>query len=454
MKKITYRKIYQRCLQSGMTSLGVLLATTTFGAPTLPNINTNNVFNITSAPFNAVGDGVTDNTAAIQAAINAAAGASGGGTVEVPAPGVFLSGPLTLGSRVNLQIDAGATLEMLPMAQFTTYPGSTSYFIYGKNVTDVEISGGGTIDGQGAAWWSPLASARPYMVYFDGAYRVLIQDVTLQNPPKMHIVFKSADGNITVQRITINTPPSPNTDGIDLVGTNCLVQNCFISDGDDNIALGSSSANAITSDVMVTNCTFGIGHGVSIGSNTAGGVANLTVINCTFNGTDYGIRMKSDNLTSGGSGEGGIATNLSYLNLGMTNITRGAIVIYSYYSEYGTPVGISPATAAGQSVDTNIIPIWRDITISNVTALVTSNGTTPGIAGIIWGRIEAPVTNVTLSHVNITAPATFDVYNAQGVRFVDSQITLPNGNKTFTLYNADVTVTNSIPGRPWSRSMA
>lgn len=431
-----------------MTSLGVLLATTTFGAPTLPNINTNNVFNITSAPFNAVGDGVTDNTAAIQAAINAAAGASGGGTVEVPAPGVFLSGPLTLGSRVNLQIDAGATLEMLPMAQFTTYPGSTSYFIYGKNVTDVEISGGGTIDGQGAAWWSPLASARPYMVYFDGAYRVLIQDVTLQNPPKMHIVFKSADGNITVQRITINTPPSPNTDGIDLVGTNCLVQNCFISDGDDNIALGSSSANAITSDVMVTNCTFGIGHGVSIGSNTAGGVANLTVINCTFNGTDYGIRMKSDNLTSGGSGEGGIATNLSYLNLGMTNITRGAIVIYSYYSEYGTPVGISPATAAGQSVDTNIIPIWRDITISNVTALVTSNGTTPGIAGIIWGRIEAPVTNVTLSHVNITAPATFDVYNAQGVRFVDSQITLPNGNKTFTLYNADVTVTNSIPGAP------
>jgi hypothetical protein len=274
--------------------------------------------------------------------------------------------------------------------------------------------------------------------------RVLVQNVTLQNPAKMHIVFKGSDGNITIQGITINTPASPNTDGIDLVGTNCLVQNCFISDGDDNIALGSSTSTAVSSGIFITNCTFGIGHGVSIGSNTAGGVSNLTVINCTFSGTDYGIRMKSDDNTSGGSGQGGVAQNLFYYNLGMTNLVHGAIVIYSYYSEYGTPIGISPATAAGQTVGSLVIPIWRNITISNVTATVASGGT----AGIIWGRIEAPVTNITLSHVSITAPATFDVYNAHGVQFVDSQITLPSGNKTFTLYNADVTVTNSTPGVP------
>ncbi len=355
-----------------------------------------------------------------------------------------MSGPLTLKSDVNLQIDSGATLQFLPYSSYPNASGSPAYPITADTLTNLEISGSGTIDGNGAGWWAANPPNRPYMIYFAKCFRVLIQNVTLQNPPKMHIVFKDEDGNITIQGITINTPVSPNTDGIDLVGTNCLVQNCSISDGDDNIALGSSSSSAVSSGILITNCTFGIGHGVSIGSNTAGSVSNLTVINCTFNGTEYGIRMKSDNATSGGSGEGGIAQNLSYLNIGMTNIVEGAIVIYSYYSEYGTPIGISPATAASQTVGSQIIPIWRNITISNVTATVASGGT----AGIIWGRIEAPVTNITLSHVSITAPATFDVYNAQGVQFADSQITLPSGNKTYTLYNANVTVTNSTPGAP------
>ncbi|HKI69099.1 MAG TPA: glycosyl hydrolase family 28 protein, partial [Verrucomicrobiae bacterium] len=246
-----------------MTTLGTLaLAANVSATPTLPSINTNNVVTITDSPYNAVGDGATDNTAAIQNAINAAAALSGGGTVRVPAPGLFLSGPLSLKSKVNLQIDGGAKLEMLPLSQFTAYPNSTSYFIYANNVTDVEISGDGTIDGQGADWWSPLASSRPYMVYFNRVNRVLVQDITLQNPPKMHLVFKSTDGNITIRNIRINTTAAnaKNTDGIDLIGTNCLVQNCVINAGDDNIALGSSAG--VTADVLITNCTFGVGHGV------------------------------------------------------------------------------------------------------------------------------------------------------------------------------------------------
>ena len=126
----------------------------------------------------------------------------------------------------------------------------------------------------------------------------------------------------------------------------------------------------------------------------------------------------------------------------MTNIRYGAIVIYSYYGEYGTPVGISPSTAASQVVGNTNIPIWRNIIISNVTATVGSSG----MAGIVWGRIESPVSNIFLSHLNITAPRTFDVYNVDGFRCADSQITLPGGNSTFTLFNADVTVTNSTQG--------
>jgi len=94
-----------------------------------------------------------DNKTAIQNAINAAAAATagvGGGTVEIPGPGTYLCGPLTMKKKVNLQVDAGATLQMLPM---TNWSGTTT-FIYGSSLNDIEFSGAGTIDGNGADWWT------------------------------------------------------------------------------------------------------------------------------------------------------------------------------------------------------------------------------------------------------------------------------------------------------------
>ncbi len=207
--------------------------------------------------------------------------------------------------------------------------------------------------------------------------------------------------------------------------------------------LGSSSGSAVSTDILITNCTFGIGHGVSIGSNTAGGVSNLTVTACTFNGTDYGIRMKSNDATSGGSGQGGMAQNLFYSNITMTNIVHGAIVIYSYYGSggiYGTPDNVTPFVASTQKVDVTTVPIWSNIIISNVTASVASGG----VAGIIWGRPEVPVTNLTLRNVNIAASKPFSIYSAQGVQLIDSQITVPASTNAINLYNAQVTITNTV----------
>ena len=430
--------------------------------PALPNINTNNIITITNSPYNAVGDGATDNTLAISNAIVAAAAGGNtnglfGGTVRVPksGTGVFLCGPLTLKNNVNFQIDTNVTLKMEPLNVWTNFPVQNQTYgnlIYASGATNLEISGDGTIDGNGTAWWtagSSIFNNRPYMIFFNGnCKRVLIQNVRIQNPPKMHIVFKGSDNDITIQDMTINTTAAnaANTDGIDLVGTNCLVNHCTINAGDDNIALGTSTASAISKDIVITNCTFGVGHGVSIGSNTAGAVSNLTVIGRTFNGTnydfsgtDYGIRMKSDDNTSGGSGQGGIAQNLNYYNIRMTNIVHGAVVIYSYYSEVGTPTSITPFIASTQAIDVTTVPVWRDITISNVNATVASGG----VPGIIWGRMEVPATNIVLSHVNITASKSFDLYNVRGFQFADSKITVPSGTTTFLLYNAELIVTNS-----------
>jgi DNA-binding beta-propeller fold protein YncE len=251
------------------------------------------------------------------------------------------------------------------------------------------------------------------------------------------MMLKGNNTDITIQRININTPASPNTDGMDLASSNVLVQNCYISDGDDNIEIGGGGDFVATS-VVVTNCTFGIGHGVSIGSKCSGGVSNLTVVHCTFNNTDYGIRMKADN------DSGGIVQNLSYCDLGMTNITYAPIVIYSYYHKYGTPTTakITPAVAAATNAATisSTTPIWRNIVISNLTA-------TAAQPGMIWARTEMPATNIMLNKLNITASGSyqnFEIYNAKQIQIVDSQFHLSaSANTNFWLFDADVTFSNS-----------
>src|ERR1035437_7837948 len=247
--------------------------------PILPNINTNNVITITNAPYNAVGDGATDTTLAISNDIVQAAKGGNtndlfGGTVKILAPRVFLCGPLTFINNVNMQIDGGAILQMLPLNLFTNYPsnGGDTYgnLFYASGLTNLEISGSGAIDGQGSPWWSStrtLFSSRPYMIYFNsGCHRVLLQNVTISNAPAQNVVFKGKGGNFVFNGITEFEPPSSgvpnpshNTDGLDLVGTNMLVQNCNISVGDDNIALGTSSSGRPSSDILITNCTFGNG---------------------------------------------------------------------------------------------------------------------------------------------------------------------------------------------------
>jgi polygalacturonase len=408
-----------------------------FADPALPIIP-NQTFVITN--FGAIGDGVTTNTTAIQNAINAASTA-GGGTVEFPA-GTFLCGPLTMKSSINLQFDSGALLRMLPYDQ---YPGgitSPANFINGSSLHDIEISGSGAIDGQGSPWWPGYkTNNRPVMVNFSASTRVWIRNATFSNSPAAHLVVKGRAGNVTIEGVTILAPsssdptnPSHNTDAIDFAETNAVIRNCNISVGDDNVAVGSSASASV--DIVITNCTFGDGHGVSIGSFTSGGVSNMTVINCTFNRTDNGVRIKSDD------DRGGIVQNLSYLNLGMTNV-HFPITIYSYYNSVGTPSSITPGTAASQTVipDPTNNPVYRNITFSNIVATAVSGFP----AGIIWARPEMPATNITFYRCNLSASKSFDVYSAKGVRFIDPQITVPGTVTTFLLYNSQVTVTNSSP---------
>jgi hypothetical protein len=414
-------------------------------AITLPAINTNNIIVVTNAPYNAVGDGITTNTTAIQNAINAAS-AGGltnglrGGTVEIPAAAAsYLCGPLTMANNVNLQIDSGAELQMLP---YGSYPGGTSPtdFIGASKLHDIEISGPGTIDGQGLPWWTAYRASgisRPKaMIAPSTCTNVLIYNVALQNPPNTHISFRNVCVNVTVEHININTTnSSPNTDGIDCSAANVLISDSNISDGDDHIAMGDGHVGSFNHDITITNCLFGNGHGVSIGSYTEGGLSNLLVINCVWTNGSSGIHLKADD------DRGGLVQNLRYLNLAMTN-TQIPIFLYSYYTNSGTSTGAGVAKAASYPAFpvTSTTPVWRNILISNLVAVPANNYP----AGIIWGKPELSFSNVVMDDVNISSTYYFEIYNAQGIQVIDSQITASHTN-AFALYNAQLTISNTVP---------
>jgi polygalacturonase len=405
-------------------------------APALPVIP-GGIYNITN--YGAMGDGVTTNTAAMQAAIDAA-GAAGGGTVEVPA-GIFLSGPIRLTNRVNLAVDGGATLRMLPLDKYPGGATNPANFISGSGLRDIAITGPGTIDGQGVAWW-PLArtlgARRPRMIAFSSCNRVLIEKVTLTNSPMFHIAISGRSADVTVRGVTIRANPSTdpthpghNTDACDVSGRNILIQDCDVSVGDDDFTCGGG-----TSDVLITNCAYGYGHGVSIGSPISGGVSNLLVINCTFHDTEQGIRIKSDR------DRGGWVQNISYLNLRMTNVGCPILIYGSYMNTnraFRDLNDLTPAIAG--SYPSNGVaartPVYRNLIFSNITATVQSGRR----AGLIWGLPEMAVTNVLLQRVHIAADKPFGIFDAQNVRLVDCQIITPDGVNQLSCANAQVAIT-------------
>jgi polygalacturonase len=358
--------------------------------------------------------------------------------VQFPA-GNYLSGPFTLASRTELRLDAGATLRMLPLDR---YPGGTEHpenFIGGSELRDVAITGRGTIDGQGRPWW-PFAkvkgASRPRMIALASCERILIAEVTLLNSPMFHIAISGrTTRDVTVRGVTIRAPastdpvnPSHNTDACDVSGSNILIEDCDVSVGDDNFTCGGG-----TSDVLITHCKYGFGHGVSIGSYTNGGVANLTVTDCTFDGTECGIRIKSDR------DRGGTVHNLRYENLRMNQVGFPILIYGAYRAEerqFRDLVHLTPEVAArypGEHREART-PVYRDIVFRNIHATAA-----PGRrAGLIWGLPEAPVENVLLENVVIQADLPFGVFEANGVRLVSTQITTPEGVNRLSTHHAQV----------------
>jgi polygalacturonase/lysophospholipase L1-like esterase len=386
--------------------------------------------------FGAKGDGNTLDTAAIQKALDEC-GKTGNGIVRLTA-GVYLSKPIFLKSNTSLQLDEGAVLKATDDPNDFANPqakraGDVFSFINGVGLTNITIEGKGTIDGSGAKWWPPIKEAkknkqpdpyrRPRLILLNNCVTVRIKDVTLINSPSFHLVPRDCE-DVDIVRVTIKAPEdSPNTDAIDPIDSRYVqISDCVLDVGDDDVAIksghiDSAHPNAASEFTTVSNCTVLHGHGISIGSETIGGVRNVSVKNCTFENTDNGLRIKSPR------GRGGIVENITYSDITMKNV-RPAITITCYYPKI-------PQTDTNQPM-TPTTPIFKNIKISNLKA------TSEKSAGIIIGLPESLVENVVLENVQISAPTGLTIRNAKGIKLNNVKIETEQNAKPFILENAQV----------------
>ena len=119
--------------------------------------------------------------------------------------------PFKLASSINLHLDKGAAI--LISDNITNYPIVKNRYvdsIIASDAHDIEISGEGTIDGQGQVWWAAFRSNstmthRPYMIKLTGCTRLLVSGVTLQNSPMFHLVPQNCT-DVTIRGIHIHSP--------------------------------------------------------------------------------------------------------------------------------------------------------------------------------------------------------------------------------------------------------
>jgi polygalacturonase len=376
--------------------------------------------------FGAVGDaGATLNTAAFTRAL-AAVKAAGGGTLVVPA-GTYFTGPFDLCSNLNFHLEAGATILFSP--RFDDYRAAKGFrpLLQASDAHDVLVSGSGTINGNGEAWWPEArrfkaeanaqharsnTSPRPTMLAFSRCERIRVEGITMTNSPVFNLVQNNCS-DVTVEGITILNPSnSPNTDGVDPKDCQRVrIAHCRIDTGDDCIALGGSSGTR-EEDILVTDCTFLHGHGCSIGSGTGSGVRHMLVQRCTFDGTDTGVRFKS------ARGRGGLVEDVTYQDLTMKNVGV-AVSISSYYENSTIDATLAEDKAEPVNATT---PHWRNITVRNLTATGGQKS-----AGLIAGLPEMPAENITLEHVSIEAPAGLRIAQTRGITLRDVHITATAG---------------------------
>lgn len=371
--------------------------------------------------FGAIGDGIKNDTNAIQAAIMAC---PSNGRVYIP-KGTYLSGPLFLSSNITIELAKDAVIlgdtdrknyPILPGMIYTS-DGKDEYnlgswegnpldcfagLITGININNAKIIGEGIIDGnaQNSDWWVNVRERRiawrPRGVFLVRCDNVVLQGVTVRNTASwnLHPYFSS---NLKFIDLLIQNPKnSPNTDGcdpescsgVDIIGVNFSV-------GDDCIALKSGKMymgktfKKPSENFNIRNCSFNFGHGaIVLGSEMSGGIKNIKVSQCLFNHTDRGLRIK----TRRGRGKDAIIDGITFENIKMDSVLTPLVINMFYYCD---PDGHREYVWSKEKLPIDDrTPYLGDFVFKNIDC-----DNVNVAAGTFFGLPEQPINSITIDNV-------------------------------------------------------
>jgi polygalacturonase len=402
-----------------------------------------NRFLITS--YGAIGDGQSLNTKAIQSTIDACAN-QGGGNVVIP-KGTFLTGSIFLKQGINLLIEKDGVLK--GSQNTNDYPWIDTRIaglemkwpaalINADGLTNLQLSGEGTLDGSGERWWREYWETRkrekddidphfkvprPRLVLFIRCQKIAVRDLYLKDSAFWNLQLTYCDG-VEVQNLKIRAPHEPvkaaSSDGIDLDSTrNVLITGCDIECDDDAICLKAGRdadglrVNRPTENVIIRNCHVGHAAGlVCFGSETAGGIRNIRIYDCRADsGCGEVVRLKTR------MGRGGVVEDVLYENIQADGIRQ----VFNFNMDaFGTTW--LPEQFRKSAPSDKATPTFRRVTVRNLTAK------NCGTAGHLTGLVQSPLRDVTLENVEIEAKGGFTIRNALGLHFENVRV---NGKPVF-----------------------
>ena len=373
--------------------------------------------------FGAKGDGISDDTCAIQNAIHVC---PSGGRVRVPA-GTYYIRPLVLKSHLTLELCEGAHLlgdiceEHYPLfpgeihddrtgraVQVSTWEGNPfpcrQSFISAYNAEDIAVVGRGIIDGnaQNSTWWENVKKrtiGRPRLVFLNQCRDIRFHGILGCNSASwnFHPFFCK---DVGFYDIAVEAPKdSPNTDGTDPESCdNVRYIGVRFSVGDDAIALKSGKMymgmkyQTPATRHVIRNCLMEYAHGaVVLGSEMSGGVKDLTVSQCLFSHTDRGLRIK----TRRGRGKYAVIDGVEFSNIRMENVMTPLVINMYYYCD---PDGKTEYVWSKEALPVDDgTPYLGAFTFRDMECVDCE-----WAAGYFYGLTEQPVGSITIENVHFT----------------------------------------------------
>lgn len=354
--------------------------------------------------YGAQADGCTSNTTALQRAIDAC-GDAGGGTLLFP-PGRYVTGTLVLRDRVHLHLEAGAVLlgstrlDAYPLydpppVRFSEDQEGLRTLLFAHGVSDIRLTGAGTIDGRGPDIERPsgMRAGLPRNIWFAKCCGVRVEGLRLRHSGFWMQHYLKCTG-VRLHGLQVYNHGSCNNDGCDIdCCRDVVVSDCTIDSHDDALCMKSGNDRP-TENVVISNClTRTHCNHIKTGTESNGGFRNITITNIQMvpstvrqsdpntGGADYrgacGIAL--------GCVDGGMLENISVSHVQMD---RTRVPFFVKFGDRGQPI---------HGTDTRLpVQCARGIRLSDITARCA--GPT---GGYIMGLPEAPVRDVRIERCEL-----------------------------------------------------